>query len=186
MAACVSLAGGGDGDGVGFRVFLAVAAAAVFLFALGAALGGPLGLSPSAPAPDTTAQVELEKVMGRLSDLLELPSATVAPLTDQDGRAGRGGHASPRPTATCCAVVTRALPVLPDGSRYVCLLEREGERYEIGYMRFSADPVAPGDVAYWVGPLKEDVPLDTGAPGDRFLVYREGETSGEPLLSATF
>ena len=38
-------------------------------------------------------------------------------------------------------MVTRALPVVLDGSRYVCLLEREGERYEIvATIAFLASP----------------------------------------------
>ena len=179
------LAGGRGGEGIGFRVFLAVAAAAVFLFAMGAALGGPLGLTSPQSVPDTAARVELEKILGRMSDLLELPGATVAPLTDQEGEPA-GAVVLALPETNLLGVVTRALGPLPEDGRYVCILEREGERYEVGYMRFAADPVAEGDVAYWVGPLGEDVPLNAGLPGDVFAVFVEGETSGPPLLSAVF
>jgi hypothetical protein len=182
-----ALPGGKDGDGIGFRVFLAVAAAAVFLFVLGAALGGPLGLTaPASPvAPDTTARVELEKVLGRVSDLLELDGTTRAPLTDQAGLPAGAVLLGPA-ELNLLAIVSRSLPEPTDGVRYVCLLEREGERYEIGFMRFAGDPDAEGHVAYWVGPLDESVPMDAGAPGDAVLVFREGETNGSPLLSTTF
>jgi len=181
------LAGGRDGEGVGFRVFLAVAAAAVFLFALGAALGGPLGLSSPQAVTDTAARVELEKILGRMSDLLQVPGAidNWAPLTDMDGEPA-GAVVLGLPETNLLGVVTRALTPLPDDGRYLCILEREGERYEIGYMRFAADPDAEGDVAYWVGPLGEDVPLNAGLPGDVFTVFVEGQTSGPPLLSAVF
>lgn len=179
------LPGGGDGEGVGFRVFLAVAAAAVFLFALGAALGGPLGLTSPQTVRDTTARVELEKVMGRMSDLLQLPGATVAPLTDRNGEPA-GAVVLALPETNLLGVVTRALPPLDGDARYVCILVREDERFEIGYMKFAADALVEGDVAYWVGPLSEDVPLNAGLPGDKFRVYVEGDTGGEPLLTTTF
>ena len=83
-------------------------------------------------------------------------------------------------------MVTRALPPLPDGGRYVCILERGDERFEVGYMKFASDPVTEGDVAYWIAPLSDEVPLDAGAPGDTFNVFVEGETSGDPLLTTTF
>jgi hypothetical protein len=179
------LSGGRDADGVGFRVFLAVAAAAVFLFVLGAALGGPLGLIQGTTAPaDTSGRVELEKVVGRMSDLLQLPGAMVASLTDGDGEPA--GAVILAPGNTTLAVVTRALEPLPEDGRYVCLLERDGVRYEIGYMKFAGDPEAPGEVAYWAGPIADDVPVDAGLPGDQFLVFVEGDTGGEPLLSTTF
>jgi len=180
-----AIRGGRDGEGVGFRVFLAVAAAAVFLFALGAALGGPLGLTGTTTAPDTTARVELEKTMGRMADLLQLPGATVAPLTDLNGEPA-GAVVVALPQTNLLGVVTRALPALPEGGRYVCILQRDDQRYEIGYMKFAADPTAEGDVAYWVGPLKEDVPLDAGRTGDVFKIFVDGDTAGQPLLSTTF
>ncbi|MFN8620401.1 MAG: zf-HC2 domain-containing protein [Chloroflexota bacterium] len=181
------LKGGGDRDGVGFRVFLAVAAAAVFLFVLGAALGGPLGLTPSTTVvqPDTTARVELEKSLGRLSDLLELPGAQVAALTDQAGEPA-GAVVIAAPDTNLLGVVTRALPAPTGDQKYVCLVIRGDQRYEVGYMKFANDPSAEGDVAYWVGPLSEEVPVDVGAPGDVFSIYVDGQTAGDPILTATF
>jgi hypothetical protein len=179
------LPGGKDGDGIGFRVFLAVAAAAVFLFALGAALGGPLGLTTPTTVQDETARVELEKVVGRMSDLLQQPGAVVAPLTDQAGEPAGAVVLAPADTRVL-GVVTRALPAPTDGTRYVCVLIRGEERFEVGFMKFAADPTSDGDVAYWIAPLSDEVPMDVGAPGDVFNVYVEGETGGEPILTTTF
>jgi hypothetical protein len=179
------LPGGKDGDGVGFRVFLAVAAAAVFLFALGAALGGPLGLTSPTTVQDETARVELEKVVGRMSDLLQQPGAVVAPLSDQAGEPAGAVVIAPADTRVL-GVVTRALVEPTDGTRYVCVLIRGEERFEVGFMKFAADPTADGDVAYWVAPLSDAVPMDVGAPGDVFNVYVEGETGGDPILTTTF
>jgi hypothetical protein len=179
------LPGGKDRDGVGFRVFLAVAAAAVFLFALGAALGGPLGLTTPTTVQDDTARVELEKVVGRMSDLLQQPGAVVAPLSDQAGEPAGAVVLAPAETRVL-GVVTRALPAPTDDTRYVCVLIRSEERFEVGYMKFAADPTSDGDVAYWIAPLSDAVPMDVGAPGDVFNVSVEGETGGPPLLTTTF
>ena len=48
---------------------------------------------------------------GRLSDLLQLPGATVAPLTDQDGEPAGAVVLAP-PDTRLLGVVTRALPPL--------------------------------------------------------------------------
>lgn len=179
------LPGGKDGDGVGFRVFLAVAAAAVFLFALGAALGGPLGLTSPTTVQDETARVELEKVVGRMSDLLQQPGAVVAPLSDQAGEPAGAVVLAPADSRVL-GVITRALQEPTDGTRYVCVLIRDDERFQVGFMRFAADPTSEGDVAYWIAPLSDEVPMDVGAPGDVFNVYVEGDTDGPPILTTTF
>ncbi len=179
------LPGGQDRDGVGFRVFLAVAAAAVFLFALGAALGGPLGLTSTTTVQDTTARAELERVTGRMADLLQLPGAVVAPLSDRSGEPAGAVVLAPADTRLL-GVVTRALPRLEGDGRYVCVLVRGDERYVVGLMVFADDPSGEGDVAYWIAPLDDTVPLDIGAPGDVFNIWVEGDTGGEPILTTTF
>lgn len=179
------LPGGQDRDGVGFRVFLAVAAAAVFLFALGAALGGPLGLTSTTTVQDTTARAELERVTGRMADLLQLPGAVVAPLSDRSGEPAGAVVLAPADTRLL-GVVTRALPRLEGDGRYVCVLVRGDERYVVGLMVFADDPSGEGDVAYWIAPLDGTVPLDIGAPGDVFNIWVEGDTGGEPILTTTF
>jgi hypothetical protein len=183
-----ALPGGSGTEGVGLRAFLALAAAAIVVFVAGAALGGPLGLVGQQETGTGAGRAELEKVLGRMSDVLQEPGTAWAPLVDQAGEPagavvlGTGDETGRR----TLGVVTRSLGPLAEGEAYVCLIEREGVRYEVGTMRFAGDPDAPGDVAYWVGPLGDDLPVDVGIAGDEFLVYREGDTGGEPLLSTVF
>jgi hypothetical protein len=177
-----AIRGGRDGSGFGLRTFLGLAAAGVLLFALGAALGGPLGLQPS--APDTEGYDEMSRAMGGMAALLELPEQTTAQLTDQEGDAA--GVVVIAPVTDRLGVITDALAPLPDDQRYECFWIRDGGRSSIGYMRFIPGERTEGDVSYWLGPLRDPVPIDAGQPGDQFAIWAEDQTSGPPLLYANF
>ena len=74
-------------------------------------------------------------------------------------------------------VVSSALTAPPEGVRYVCLLDRNGEQSRVGYMKFD------GSLAYWAGPVND--PVDIGLTGDQFIVQLDSPGSA-PALTGTF
>jgi hypothetical protein len=154
---------------IGFRWLALAAAALVLVFALGAILGGPLGLIQQADPNE-----RLERILAEASEILSRPGHVTAALETADGEPG--GFVAMSPGTGRMVVVARDLEPVADGERYRCWIERDGVRSEVGPL----NPV--GDRWFWAGPVEE--PVDAGSEGDEFLVIPEG--SDEPVLYGTF
>ena len=103
------------------------------------------------------------------------------PFTDADGEAA--GVVVLAPGSGTIAILTRAIP--PGDAAWAAVLERDGQRTRIGDLVRGADP-AGGAVAWWIGGLGEELPVDTGRAGDVILVLPQDAIGGEPLLDARF
>jgi hypothetical protein len=160
------------GRGAWFRWLAVAAAAAVLLFVAGAAFGRPLGLGGGSEPVKTS---DLPHVLAVTSGILEGQGYSLAQLQTPAG--APGGFVAVSPGSGDLVVVSRALVPPPQGARYVCLLQRNGESTRVGYMRFD------GDLAYWAGPVTD--PVDLGLSGDRFVVTLDTPGS-EPALTGTF
>jgi len=156
--------------GLTFRRSSLAAAAVVALFVAGALLGGPLG--SAWVNSDTSA--ELANAIVYTAGVLEKPGHVVAALQTPTG--APGGAVALAPESGDLVVVSGALTPPSDGQRYVCYLERDGQRTEVGSMWFV------GTSAYWTGEISN--PADAGRPGDRFIVQLEGSPGA--ALTATF
>ena len=150
--------------------FLLVAAAVVALFLAGARLGGPWGLTPLDHGP----AVKLAEALVFAANVLEDPDHVVAALRTPAG--APGGAVALVPDSGELVALSGALTPPPEGQRYLCYLERDGQRTEVGWMWFA------GAAAYWTGAIAE--PGDAGRPGDRFIVQLDG--SPAPALTGTF
>jgi hypothetical protein len=150
--------------------YLLVAAAVVALFLAGARLGGPWGLAPLDQAP----AVNLADALVFAANVLDDPGHVVAALRTPAG--ATGGAVALVPDSGELVAISGALTPPADGQRYVCYLERDGQRTEVGWMWFT------GAAAYWTGAIAE--PGDAGRPGDRFIVQLDGAPG--PALVGTF
>ncbi len=73
-----------------------------------------------------------------------------------------GGFVAVAPGSGNLVVVSKALVQPPNDARYVCILVRDGQSTQVGYMHFD------GDLATWAGPVTD--PVDLGLSGDRFVI----------------
>ncbi len=162
---------GHDREGSWFRWIALAAAAAVVFFVAGAAFGRPLGLGGGEPVQTSQAP----RILAVTAGILERQGYGLAQLHTPDG--GPGGFVAVSPGSGQLTVVTRALTAPPAGTRYICLVDRDGVTTPVGYMQFD------GDLAFWAGPV--DDPVDLGLSGDEFLVQLETPGS-PPVLSGTF
>jgi hypothetical protein len=160
-----------EGRGVPFRWLALAAAAAVVIFALGALLGGPLGLIPQPEVRN-----DLERVIGGAWGVLSDPDHKTARLETLDGQPG--GFVATSWESDRLVVMSDTLEPTSDGTRYECFVVRDGQETRIGNM----NPV--GDYWFWAGTLEDPVPADVGLPGDEFVIRRQGAT--EPALSGMF
>ena len=154
-----------------FRWVALAAAAAVMLFVAGAAFGRPLGLGGGEP----TRTSDVPRALAFTAAILEGQGYSLAHLQTPDGTPG--GFVAVSPGSGDLVVVSKALVPPPAGVRYACLVERDGQSTQVGYMRFD------GDLAYWAGPVTD--PVDLGLAGDRFVVQLDSP-GAQPALSGTF
>jgi hypothetical protein len=160
----------GTSRGSWFRWLTAAAAVAILVFVAGAAFGR-LGSGGNEPAKTS----DLPRILAVTAGILEGQGYSLAQLQTPDGTPG--GFVAVSPGSGDLTVITQALTPPPEGVRYVCLLDRDGEMTKVGYMKFD------GDVAYWANTVTD--PVDLGLSGDRFLIQLE--TPGSvPALTGTF
>lgn len=139
----------GAPSGPPFRWLLLGAAAAVVLFVAGAVLGGLLLGTPGSPGATPRTAVaspaaprgDPGRVLAEAALILQSGDHRLAALETPEGDAGgvvlvSGGTAR-------LAVVSSVLPAPPEGTRYVCLLDRSGARTQVGYMRW--EPTSGGE-----------------------------------------
>jgi hypothetical protein len=151
-----------------FRWLLLGAAAAVVLFVAGAVLGQGFGVgTPETPRGDPG------RVLAEAATILQGSGYTMARLQTPDG--APGGVVVVSPGSGRLAVVSGVLPEPPEGSRYICSLERDGVRTQVGYMRW--EDTESGSLAYWAGQAE---PPDLGLQGDRFVVTLGEEGTSPP------
>jgi hypothetical protein len=177
----------GAPSGPPFRWLLLGAAAAVVLFVAGAVLGGLLLGTPGSPGATPRTAVaspaaprgDPGRVLAEAALILQSGDHRLASLETPEGDAGgvvlvSGGTGR-------LAVVSSVLPAPPEGTRYVCLLDRSGARTQVGYMRW--EPTSGGEgLAYWAGDAE---PADLGQPGDVFIVQLD-EADAQPALIGEF
>jgi hypothetical protein len=168
-----------------FRWLLAGAAIAVVLFMAGAVLGGRL--APAAPTPTqgtavaspTVTRGDPGRVLAEAALILQSADHRLAALQTPEGDAG--GVVVVSPGSDRLAVVSSVLQEPPDDARYVCLVDRDGERTQVGYMRW--EPTADGGgLAYWAG---DATPDDLGQAGDIFIVQLD-IPDAQPALTGEF
>lgn len=155
-----------------FRLVALGAAAAILVFVVGAAVGRQLGGSTASTPPTTGG---LSRVMGVTADILQGQGYSLAHLVTPDG--SPGGFVAVSPGSGELVVASTKLTQPVDGGRYVCILERNGQRTPVGYMHFE------DDLAYWAGPV--DDPVDIGLAGDVFVVQLDAPDA-QPALTGTF
>lgn len=160
-------------SGPSFRWLLLGAAAVVVLFVAGMILGRQLAATPVTPRGDPA------RVLAEAATILQGGGFGLARLERPDGQPG--GVVVVSPGSGRLAVVSSALGAPPDGTRYVCLLDRDGTVTQVGYMRW--EPTSDGGgLAYWAGAAE---PADLGLQGDRFIV-RLDLPGAQPVLSGEF
>lgn len=153
-----------------FRLLMLGAAAMVVLFLTGIALGRVMVTTPEAPRGDPG------RVLVEAASILEGGDFRMARLETPQGDAG--GVVVVSPGSDRLAVVSSVLPEPPEGTRYVCLLDRSGIRTRVGYMRW--EPTASGgSIAYWAGDAE---PPDLGTPGDVFIVRLDAPDEPDALV----
>lgn len=174
-------------SGPPFRWLLLGAAAAVALFVAGAALGGLLLGTPGSPGATPRTAVaspaaprgDPGRVLAEAALILQSGDHRLASLETPEGDAG--GVVLVSGGAGRLAVVSSVLPAPPEGTRYLCLLDRSGERTQVGYMRW--EPTSGGGgLAYWAGDAE---PADLGQSGDVFIVQLD-EADAQPALIGEF
>lgn len=155
--------------------WLATAAAAgAVIFLIGAFLGGPLGLAPTATAPATPQAVPVSVAIAMDEVLREAGHREITLL----GTGGTpGGTLLVDAAGHEIVVVSTALAPAPEGSQYDCYLERNGARTRVGRMHWDEG------LAYWVGSMDE--PADAGRSGDRFIVVLDS-VPDMPALTGQF
>jgi hypothetical protein len=145
----------------------------VVLFVAGMLLGRQLVSAPESPRGDPG------RVLAEGATILQGGGFGLARLETPTGE--DGGVVVVSPGSGRLAVVSSTLEAPPDGARYVCLLERDGTRSQVGYMRW--EPTASGGgLAYWAGPAE---PPDLGMPGDVFIVQLD-TPDAQPALTGEF
>ncbi len=156
-----------------FRLVLLGAAAMVVLFLAGIALGRTFVSTPEAPRGDPG------RVLAEAAAIREGNGFALARLETPEGDAG--GIVVVSPGSGRLAVVSSVLPEPPEGTRYVCILDRSGVRTQVGYMRW--EPTSDeGGLAYWAGDAD---PADLGTAGDVFIVQLD-DADAEPALVGEF
>jgi hypothetical protein len=159
--------------GPSFRWVLVGAAGVVVLFIAGMLLGRQLQGTPETPRGDPG------RVLAEAAAILQGGGYGLARLETPAGDAG--GVVVVSPGSGRLAVVSGALAEPADGTRYVCLLDRDGTVTQVGYMRWEPTP-SGGGLAYWAGTAE---PPDLGLPGDVFIVQLD--TAGaQPALTGEF
>lgn len=170
-----------------FRWLLVAAAATVIVFMAGAILGGGLlgsqgdpGATPrTAVASAAPQRGDPGRVLAEAALILQSGDHRMASLETPEGDAG--GVVLVSEGTERLAVVSSVLPGPPEGTRYVCLLDRGGTQTQVGYMRW--EPTAGGGgLAYWAGDAE---PADLGAAGDLFIVQLD-TPDAQPALIGEF
>lgn len=163
----------GSRSGPPYRLLVLGAAAMVVLFLTGMALGRSLVSTPESPRGDPG------RVLVEAASILEGSDYRLARLETPEGDAG--GIVVVSPGTDRLAVVSSVLGEPPEGTRYVCLLDRSGTRTRVGYMRW--EPTSGGGgIAYWAGDAE---PADLGTPGDVFIVQLD-TPDAQPALVGEF
>lgn len=154
-------------------VLAGLAAAAVIVLLIAGAALGRLVVPGGEAAQDEVTQ--LVAAASKMDAVLGQPDHRQARLATRS--ATDGGSVLVSADRHWLVVVSSALASPPQDHWYGCYLERDGQRYQLGWMQFAER------LAYWAGPVEG--PPDLGRPGDRFVVMVEpsGDT---PELSATF
>ncbi len=156
-----------------FRWLALGAAAAVLIFVAGAAFGRPLGLGGGGAEPSRYGETRRALVVA--AGILQGQGYNLAQLQTPEG--APGGFVAVSPGSGDLVVVSEALAPPPEGARYACLVVRDGEAKQVGYMRFD------GSLAFWAGPVTD--PVDVGLSGDVFQVQLDTPGSA-PALTGTF
>ena len=156
------------------RASLTPLRAALAVVAVGLILGAGFAAGRLTTSPAEGTEARLARALQVAAEILAEPAQQRVTLRDGSGEVA--GTVLFAPASGRVVVVTDELPG-GSGDSYRCLVERDGQRFDVGPMHNEEG------IGYWAGRLS-GVP-QAGREGDRFLVS-PAHSPGTPVLSGTF